>query len=132
MKVIAASVNAAKEVKLKSEIMAETNVTTATIREMLDRFYPYRFGHDSPGYARTENKRSEVLAQFDGGETAMSIKGDTAWKLFNAFTFPIFNPPRVTRSMDMAEIAYTGALGHKADFVGTIFNAIYNHVKLAA
>ena len=78
------------------------------------------------GYTKTENRRNEVIAQFESGETAQTIQGDTAWKLFNAFTYPIYNPSKTKKTVDAAEVAYTGAIGARAQKVSKIFNTIVN------
>lgn len=130
--VIAQSISSAKEIRRKSEFMAKTNITPAFMKRMMDALFPFRYEQGTPGYTRMENKRMEVYAQFDGGETAMSIKGDTAWKLFNAITFPIFNPVSMKRGMDMAELNYSGAVGNRADTVRRIFNTIYSEASLLA
>ena len=126
IKSIKCQIRQAEEIRRKSEMMAETDISSDFIMRMLNRIYPYRYEKGTPGYTRNENIRSEVLTQFDGGETAMSIKGSTAWKLFNAFSFPIFNPRSLGNRMDLAEIAYTGAVGSRADKVTHIFNAIFD------
>lgn len=126
IKSIQCQIRQAEEIRRKSEMMAETDISSDFIMRMLNRIYPYRYEKGTPGYTRNENIRSEVLTQFDGGETAMSIKGSTAWKLFNAFSFPIFNPRSLGNRMDLAEIAYTGAVGSRADKVTHIFNAIFD------
>ena len=125
IKSIQCQILAANEIRRRSEQLAGVEVNDTFVKNMLNKIYPFRFEPDTPGYTRNENLRSEVLAQFDGGETAMSIKNNTAWKLFNAFSFPIFNPPHLGKRMDMAEIAYTGAVGNRAERVTKIFNTIY-------
>lgn len=125
VKSIQCQILAAQEIKRRSEQMAHVKVNETFVKNVLDKIYPFRFDTDTVGYTRTENLRNEVVAQFEGGETAMSIKDDTAWKVFNAFSFPIFNPPRLGSRMDMAEIAYTGAVGQRAEKVSRIFNTIY-------
>ena len=116
----------AEEIRKKSEWLANTKVNDVFVSKMLDRIYPFRYERGTPGYTRNANVRYEVLVQFDGGETAMSIRGDTAWKLFNSFTFPIFNPRSLGSRMDMAEISYSGAVGARARRVTRIFNTIFN------
>lgn len=112
-------------IRQKAEFLATRQVNDAFIKAMLDKLIPNRYAKDSgKGYTRIENMRSDVLMQFDGGETAMSIKADSAWKLFNSFTFPIYNPDTTDKRMDMAEIAYTGAVGSRAMKVRRIFNTL--------
>lgn len=123
---------AAKVIRQKSEELSSVEVDSAFVERMLDKIYPFRYERETPGYTRNENLRSEVMVQFDGGETAMSIKNQTAWKLFNAFTFPIFNPSHLGHRMDLAEVAYTGAIGQRADKVTRIFNTIYAEAKRIA
>lgn len=117
-------------IRQKSEFLASRAVNTAFVNKMLDMLIPNRYAKDSgKGYTRIENMRSEVLTQFEGGETAMSIKADSAWKLFNSFSFPIYNPTTNDSRMDMAEIAYTGAVGNRANKVRRIFNAIVKEAE---
>lgn len=80
--------------------------------------------YGSRGYNKALEERNEVIAQFTGAETAMQIPDDTAWKAFNAFSFPIFNPKRYTSSMDAAEVAYEGMVGDKMKKVDYILRNI--------
>lgn len=133
IKSIQCQILAAQEIKRRSERMASMKINGTFVNNVLGKIYPFRYDPDTAGYTRNENLRNEVLAQFEGGETAMSIKDDTAWKLFNAFSFPIFNPSHLGSRMDMAEIAYTGAVGQRAEKVTRIFNTIYAEAsRLAA
>lgn len=128
LEVIHASNCRSMEIRKKSEGLARVNVDAAFIKRVMDSIYPFKEGVEegSIGYTKTENRRDEVMAQFEGGETAQTIHGDTAWKLFNAFTYPIYNPETTKKTVDMAEVAYTGAVGTRAVKVSKIFNTIYN------
>jgi len=133
LKVIAASIDAAKEIKRKSENLASVKVDAAFMKRLMDRIYPFRFDPETHGFTINEHRREEVLSQFEGGETAMSIKDDTAWKVFNAFSYPIFNPQKTGKNMDRAEIAYTGAVGSRATAVRKIFDTVYDEaMRIAA
>lgn len=129
---INALIEKGKNIRLKSQQMASVKIDNAFVMRMLDRIYPFRYTSDSPGYARNNSVREEVLTQMMGGETAMSIKDDTAWKLFNAFSFPIYNPSSLSKRMDAAEIVYTGAIGQRAEKVKRIFDIIYQEAQKAA
>lgn len=128
LEVIAASTIKAREIKIKSEGLAKINITESFIQKVMEEIYPFKPDVEpgTIGYTKTLNKREEVRRQFEEGETANSIQGDTAWKLFNAFTYPIYNPLTSKKSVDAAEIAYTGAIGNRADKVAKIFNTIYD------
>ena len=91
---------------------------------MIDRIHPITYKKGTPGYTRQFNVRSEVRAQFFGGEVAMSIKGCTAWKVYNAFTYPLSNPVSLGRNMDYADIFYSGMVGGKRHLLKRIFNAV--------
>lgn len=128
LEVIHASIEKAREIRRKSEGMAKVKVNKEFIERVMNAIYPFKPDAESGtiGFTKTENRRAEVMAQFESGDTAQTIQGDTAWKLFNAFTFPIYNPTATKKSVDMAEVAYTGAVGTRANKVARIFNTIYN------
>ena len=132
LKVIYASIEKAREIRRKSEGLAKVRVNSAFIKRVMDEIYPFHYEEETRGFTVNENRRNEVLEQFESGETAQTIKDDTAWKLFNAFTYPIYNPKSMGKSMDAAEIAYTGALGNRGTKVTKIFNSIYNATMRAA
>lgn len=126
---IHAQARAALEMKKRAERLASIGVDSETINRCLDAVYPlHKVDPDSPGYTRLKNIREKVLVQFNGGETARTMTDDTAWKLFNSFTYPIFNPDpaRLERrkTMDAAEIAYKGMTGSVGRFVRDIFSVV--------
>ncbi len=121
---IAAQVREAERLRERCEWLATRNVSRDTLYRALDAIHPLRHEEGTPARGRIQAKRDAVVAQFDGGETAQTMKGDTAWKLFNAFTYPIFNPERTGERSDLADIAYAGQLGGKADRVTRIFETV--------
>ena len=135
LKVIYASIEKAREIRRKSDGLAKVKINSAFIQRVMDEIYPFKEDAEEGtiGFTKNENRREEVMHQFEGGETAQTINGDTAWKLFNAFTYPIFNPSSTKKSVDAAEVVYTGAIGNRADKVTKIFTTIYNEtMKVAA
>ena len=126
LKVIYASIEKAREIRRKSEGFARVNINAEFIQRVMDSIYPFNDEGSDAGRTRTTNVRDEVMKQFESGETAQTIQGDTAWKLFNAFTYPIYNPSSTKKSVDAAEVAYSGAVGNRADKVSKIFNTIYS------
>ena len=126
LKVIYASIEKAREIRRKSEGFAKVNINAEFIQRVMDSIYPFNDEGSDAGRTRTTNVRDEVMKQFESGETAQTIQGDTAWKLFNAFTYPIYNPSSTKKSVDAAEVAYSGAVGNRADKVSKIFNTIYS------
>lgn len=129
---IYASILLAKEIRAKSEGMAKVNVNATFLNRVMNAIYPLSENFGEHGKTMREKHMSEVMAQFEGGETAQSIKGDTAWKLFNAFTYPIFNPKKINKNTDKAQIVYSGALGDRSKKVKHIFDVIYNETMMAA
>ena len=127
LEVIHASIEKARDIRRKSEGLARVKVDSAFIKRVMDAIYPFKddVEEGTVGFTKTENRREEVMAQFEGGDTAQTIQGDTAWKLFNAFTYPIYNPLTTKKTVDLAEVAYTGAVGSRAQKVAKIFNTIY-------
>ena len=121
---IVAQVCAAERLRRRCEWLTSRSVGLDTLRRALDEIHPLRHEVGTPARGRIEAKRDAVVAQFEGGETAQTMKGDTAWKLFNAFTYPIFNPARASERSDLADVAYTGQLGGKAGRVMEIFETI--------
>lgn len=127
---IASQAKAALEVKARCERLAEIGVDSETVARVLDAVYPlHNLPKESFAYARAKSLREGVMHQFEGGETAMSMKdAKTGWGLFNSFTFPIFNPDEKklakSKTKDKAEIAYKGMNGSVAEKVEGIFNKV--------
>lgn len=115
---------AAEKTKQTIERMAETKYDERMFKRILEMFLPLPGEYGSRGYNKTLAERNEVIAQLTGAETAMQIAGDSLWKMFNSFAFPIFNPRRYTNSMDAMEIAYLGMVGDRIKTSTEIFNAI--------
>lgn len=132
LRVISACIDKSREVRIKSEGFAKVKVNAEFIRHIMDTIYPFNEDGSEMGHTRTENVRSEVIRQFEEGETAQTIQGDTAWKLFNAFTYPIYNPSKFGKTTDAAEVAYSGAIGNRSQKVSKIFNAIFNETMRVA
>ena len=114
---------AALEMKDRSRRLAEIGVDAETMRRCLDAVYPVK--HLANGGARTRllEIRDAVVAQFESLETAQTMKGDTAWKLFNSFTYPIFHPEKLRRK-DLAEIQFKGMTGDTAKRLRRIFETV--------
>lgn len=133
LNVIYASIEKARDIRRKSEGLSRVRINKEFISRVMDEIYPFNDEGSEAGHTRTENVREEVMKQFEEGETAQTIDGDTAWKLFNAFTYPIFNPTSMKKTVDAAEVAYTGAVGNRAQKVSRIFNVVYNEtMRMAA
>lgn len=108
----------------RSEIRNDDNLSF--LDSMIDAIYPITHKQGTQGYTRQFNIRSEVRTQYYGGEIAMSIKGNTPWKVFNAFTYPIFNPVSLGSNMDYADILYSSMVGGKRHRLIKIFETILN------
>lgn len=133
---IRAQARAALDMRRACETLAEIGVDGGTLRRCLDAVYPVSGLPEGHARSRLENLREEVVRQFEAGETAQTFKADSAWKLFNSFTYPIFNPDaeRLERSKtkDAAEIAYTGMTGSVRDKVQGIFAKVSRIARDAA
>lgn len=121
---IAAQAKMAEALRQRCERLAGIPVTADHLRRALDSIYPQRFEEGTPAHGRIEQMRRDVEFQFEQGATAQTMKADTAWKLFNSFSYPVFNPDRLGARMDMAEVAYKGSLGERANKVTRIFATI--------
>lgn len=134
MKCIIAQIQEAEKVKDTILKMAETHILDndkeSFLDMMLDTIYPYKHKKGTPGWTRQYNRRSEVVTQFLGGDVAMSINDNTIWKVYNAFTFPIFNPISFGRRMDAADIFYSGMVGGKRHILKKIFAAMQEFVPV--
>lgn len=116
---------AALEMKHRCERLAGIGVDAATIQRALDAVYPlYGIPEDSFARKRLERIRARVIEEFEAGETAQSIKTDSAWKLLNAFSFPVFHPDKISKRMDTAEIAYRGMVGDVAQKVNHMLEVV--------
>lgn len=102
----------------------KTSDDDAFLSKMIDKIHPVTHKKGTAAYTRQFNIRSEVRTQYYGGDVAMSIKGDTAWKVYNSFVFPIFNPVSMGRNMDFADIFYAGMIGGKRHLLKRIFDTV--------
>lgn len=131
MKCIIAQIEEANKVKetileMESHLVPDPN---AFLDKMLDKIYPYRHKKGTPGWTRQYNRRLEVITQFTGADVAMSIKDNSFWKVYNAFTFPIFNPSSFGKTMDHADIFYSGMVGGKRHLLKKIFDLIVSEMQ---
>lgn len=119
---------AALEMKARSERLARIGVDAATVERCLEAIYPVR--NLPEGHARSLllNIRNAVMEQFEARETAQTIKTTSAWRLLNSFTYPIFNPDRLPKRKDLAEIQYQGMTGTTAQKVRRIFDTVEREV----
>lgn len=119
----------AKSLREMQTVLATTQVNSEQVKNILDAVYPLtKYDKGSTGFTRAENVRAEVMRQFEGGETAQTMNGKTAWSLFNSFTYPIFNPKKLSARVDKAELAYSGLIGTRADKVSGIFSKVWDEV----
>lgn len=135
VRVIYAKLRALSEMKARIDALANKEVSPEMVQKTLNRIYNQNaFERGSTGFTKLENKRTEVIRQFESGETAQTMTNKSAWALFNAYTFPIFNPKTEKKNSDRAEIAYRGSVGNVADRVSKIFNIIEEEagVRIAA
>jgi len=126
MKCVVEQIKEAEKVKDTILKMATTPVSdragSSFIDMMLEKIYPYRHKKGTPGWTRQYNQRLEVVTQFMGADVAMSIQDNTVWKVYNAFTFPIFNPSSFGKTMDYADIFFSGMVGGKRYILKKIFS----------
>lgn len=126
MKCVVAQIEDAAKIKNQILRMGEMQISTQFLDKMLDEIHPFTYKRGDPGYTRQFNVRSEVRTQYFGGDVAMSIKGNTVWKVYNAFTYPIFNPVSLGRTMDYADIFYSGMIGGKRHLLKRIYSEVWN------
>lgn len=118
---------ASKVMQERIKALASKSVNAATVRKALAELIPAtpQMANETPAaYTIALNKRDEVITQWESGETAETFKTDSAWKLVNAFTFPIFNPQKITKGSDLSGIRYDGLFGDRADKVANIFATV--------
>ena len=129
---ISTAAQAALEMKRRSEVLANIGADSAMLNQALDAVYPiYGIEQDSPAWKHIHDKRERVLVQFESGETARTMKGKTAWSLFNSFTYPIFNEARLTKNSDEAQVAFKGMVGDVAYKVRDIFGKVEEIARAA-
>ena len=105
--------------------LAEIGVDKSAFERCLDAVYPLgKLDPESKAYARMKSARELVLAEFESGKTAQTMSEKTGWTAFNAFTYPIFNPEKPKKQIDMADIQIRGMNGTKASRVGDIFEKV--------
>ena len=116
---------AALEMKDRCERLARIGVDSETVARCLEAIYPAERLPEGPGRTRMLNMREAVIHQFEAGETAQTMKDKTsAWALFNSFTYPIFNPEKLEKRQDLAQVQYKATVGDNAKKVTRIFEVI--------
>ena len=135
MKCVVEQIKEAEKVKDTILKMATTPVSdragASFIDMMLEKIYPYRHKKGTTGWTRQYNQRLEVVTQFMGADVAMSIQDNTVWKVYNAFTFPIFNPSSFGKTMDYADIFFSGMVGGKRYILKKIFSLMEESLQKA-
>lgn len=124
---IVAQAKSTEAMKRRIAALARKAIKTDTIKQALAEIYPAtpEMAEKSPmAYSLAISRRHEVIAQWEGGETAQTFTKDSAWKLVNAFTFPIFNPSKMTKGTDASGIRYDGLFGDRAEKVANIFATV--------
>lgn len=124
---IAAQAKATKVMQERIKALAAKKVDTAIVKKTLDTLIPAtpEMAEASPAvYTNAINKRREVITQWEDGETAQTFTADNAWKLVNAFTFPIFNPSKFARGTDLSGVRYDGLFGDRAEKVANILTTV--------
>lgn len=118
---------AALEMRAMSENLARVGVDVETFNRCLDAIYPlYNIPEDSLRYKMLEKARNDAIEQFESGDTAQTMTKKTMWTAFNSFTYPIFNPTRLRKNTDRAQIAYKGMTGDVGVKVRSMFNKVYS------
>ena len=114
-----------EEMRLRCERLAEIGVDKAAFERCLEAVYPLgKLDPESKAYARMRSAREFVLAEFESGKTAQTMSEKNGWTAFNSFTYPIFNPEKPKKQIDMADIQIRGMNGTKASRVGDIFEKV--------
>ena len=124
---------AAIEMKKMSQQLGMVGVDSETFQRCLDSIYPtYGIPQDSFAFKNLQKLRDEVTYQFEAGETAQSMKEKTMWTAFNSFTYPIFNPTKLRKNTDRAQIAYQGMTSETGVKVRRMFDKVYNIAREVA
>ena len=115
----------AQAIRQRSARLAGIGVTPLLLDKALDRVYPMDERRMSaPSLAHNRAAREEVAFQFEAGHTAQTFTEDNGWKMLNAFTYPLFNPAKLKKGTDIADIQFKGQFGGRAERVTAIFNAV--------
>lgn len=125
LEAIRAEADAANEIRLMSETLAGIPVDSSTLNRALDAIYSkHGLEEGSPQYLHMEKMRDAVIRQFEYGETAQTMEGKTAWTLFNSFSYPVFNEPKITKKTDKAQVSYLGMVGNVGNRVRDMFATV--------
>lgn len=115
---------AAIEMKRQCEWLAGIGMDSAAVERCLDAIYPVKHLPEGPGRTHLLNIREEVVRQFESGETAQSFEDKSAWTMFNAFTYRVFNPLTVKKGQDIAAVQFKATMGANAERVRDIFDKV--------
>lgn len=124
---IAEQAKATKAMQERIKALSAKNVNAAQIKKALAEIYPAtpEMADESPAaYSNAIAKREAVITQWESGETAQTFTADNAWKLVNAFTFPIFNPAKIAKGADLSGVRYDAMFGDRAGRVADIFATV--------
>ncbi len=124
---------AVRHLMKREERLAQVEATEANLNNLLNKFFPLsKFEEGTIGYTRMDNQRQAVIQQWVDGETAQSFEGNSAAKLLNCFTYPVYNPASIGKGTDIAQLTFAGTVGSRADKVGEILLAVEKEVFKAA
>lgn len=124
---IAMQIRAADDMRLRCERLAEIGVSVSDFERCLNAVYPFgNLEEGTPAHTRMMGLREKVKAEFESGHTAQTMEGKTGWSAFNSFTYPIFNPDKVKKQCDIADVHYRGMIGNRADKVSEILAKVEN------
>ena len=134
LETIAEQIRLASDIRDRQERLAHIKVSDRELNNLVNKFFPLgAFEEGSRGWTRMLNQREAVINQFTDGETAQSFEGEkTAAVLFNSFTYPVYNPSKIGKETDLAQIRYSATLGSRADRVNRILTAVEEECGIAA
>ncbi len=133
VQVIYDQLHAVRHLKMREERLAEIEATEANLHHLLNKLFPLSgFEEGTVGHTRMLNQREAVTRQWESGETAVSFEGDSAAKLLNCFTYPVYNPSSVGKGTDLAQITFAGTVGSRADKVRKLLDAVEEEVGASA
>lgn len=134
LETVAEQIRLAKDIRDRQERLANIKVGDRELGHMVNQLFPLgAFEEGSRGWTRMLNQREEVIRQFTDGETAQSFEGEkTAAVLFNSFTYPVYNPTRIGKETDLAQIRYSATIGSRQERVNRILNLVEQEVGVAA
>lgn len=125
LKGMAHEIECAENTRRMCEFLAGKSINSTQVNALMDKLYPLpqiAEGDSTNGLTRMQNKRVEVLKQFENDD---SFTDKSFYTFYSANSYLMEHPLHKQERTDAAQIAYENMTGNRAVRKAEIFDAIY-------